>query len=332
MKAAFFTNREDLIQEVYGQGRREKIAEWTNLYPIRIDHQNFAQEKENLRDLEVIFSTWGMPSLSVEEIEAMPRLRALFYAAGSVQAFARPFLERGILVVSAWAGNAVPVAEFTLAQILLSCKLYFRDLRRCQRHETRITPSPFPPPRGVYGETVAILGAGMIGKKVIELLKPFRLRVIVFDPFLSEESARNLGVEKVSLEEAFQRAYVVSNHIANLPTTRRMLQGKHFASMRVNATFINTGRGATVAEDEMIEVLRKRPDLTALLDVTEPEPPLPDSPLYSLPNVFLSSHIAGAMGDERLRLADLILEEFLAWREGRPLRYAVTLKMLETMA
>ena len=96
--------------------------------------------------------------------------------------------------------------------------------------------------------------------------------------------------------------------------------------------FINTGRGATVAQDEMIAVLRQRPNLTALLDVTNPEPPLPDSPLHELLNVHLSTHLAGSIGDEVVRMADYMIDEFERWARGEPLRYAVTLEMLETMA
>jgi len=102
--------------------------------------------------------------------------------------------------------------------------------------------------------------------------------------------------------------------------------------MPPNATFINTGRGGTVMEDDLVEVLRSRPDLTALLDVTEPEPPRPESPFWSLPNVRVSSHIAGSIGNEVRRLAEIVIEEFQAWESDRPLRYVVTEAMLETMA
>ena len=78
--------------------------------------------------------------------------------------------------------------------------------------------------------------------------------------------------------------------------------------------------------------LRERPDLFALLDVTHPEPPAADSPLWTLPNVRLSSHIAGSIGDEVVRMADFVLDEFEAWQAGRLLRYAVTPQLLETMA
>jgi phosphoglycerate dehydrogenase-like enzyme len=172
----------------------------------------------------------------------------------------------------------------------------------------------------------------MAGRALIKLLEPFELDVIVHDPFLPDEDAGALGVEKVSLEDAFRRGLVVTNHIANLPATVGMLKREHFEVMREFAVFINTGRGATVDEEQMIGVLQEREDLTALLDVTEAEPPQRDSPLYTMPNVSLTGHIAGSLGNEVVRMADFMIEEFLAWGEGRPLRYEVTSEMLKTLA
>ena len=140
-----------------------------------------------------------------------------------------------------------------------------------------------------------------------------------------------LGVERVSLEELFRRAYVVSNHIPDLPSTKNALGGPLFESMREGATFINTGRGAQVIEADLIETLRNRPDLTALLDVTYPEPPGAESELWALPNVWISPHIGGSVGDEVVRMADCIIEEFQAWESGKPLRYRVTREVLSTM-
>ena len=124
----------------------------------------------------------------------------------------------------------------------------------------------------------------------------------------------------------------MSNHLADVPETRHLLKASLFATMPLDATFITTGRGGTVVEKDLVDVLRARPDLTALLDVTEPEPPLPHSPLWTLPNVRLSSHLAGAIGDEVRRVSEIVIEEFLAWEQGKPLRYAVTEAMLDTMA
>lgn len=330
-RAAFFGEAEQ-IRRVYAGERWNQVAELTDLRPgiVRAPDIAASAAGSDLSDIEVAFSTWGMPRLTDKHLAALPRLQAVFYAAGSVQTFARPFLERGIAVFSAWQSNAVPVAEFTLGQILLAGKGYFRNERDCRTYEGR-QHRPLRG-RGNYGETVALLGAGAIGRRVIALLRPFHLHVIVFDPFLSDADAAALGVEKVSLEDAFARGYIVSNHLANKQETVKMLNAPLFALLRDDATFINTGRGATVDEDALIAEFTRRPTLTALLDVTWPEPPAIDSPLYSLPNVHLTSHIAGSIGDEVHRMADDMIAEFTRWERGEPTAARVTLPMLDHMA
>lgn len=325
-RAAFFGNSAERIEAVYAQGRRQQVEQLTDCTP---EIMGLAElDAGDLADVEVLFSTWGFPVLGEAQLDKMPALRAVFYAAGTVQNFARPLIQRDITVVSAWAANAVPVAQWTLAQILLANKGYHRNEREftATRQGRRFRG------RGNFGATVSILGAGQIGRRVIELLQPFDLDILVFDPFLPDDVAASLGVEKVELDEAFARGHVVSNHLANLPATVGMLSGAHFAAMAENATFINTGRGATVRETEMIEVLQLRPDLVALLDVTHPEPPPSDSPLWDLPNVHLTSHLAGSIGDEVVRMADYAIEEFVRWQRKEPLRYAVSEEMLELMA
>jgi len=328
VKAALF-GAPSRSADVYGQGRRERIMALTALHPTVVTGENFDEHAPHLGEVQAVFATWGMPALSPQQLESLPALRAVFYAAGSVQHFARPLLERGVVVVSAWQALAAPVAEFVLAQILLANKGYWRNTRHYRSPENYAGALRG---RGNCGATVALLGAGAVGRHLIQLLRPFDFRVLVFDPFLSREDAAQLGVEKVSLEDAFARGDVVSNHLANKPETSKLLNAPLFNQLREDATFINTGRGATVDEDALLDALRARPSLTALLDVTEPEPPVSGSPFYHLPNVHLTSHIAGSIGAEVLRLADVCIEEFTTWRHDRPLRYAVSLEMLERLA
>lgn len=315
---------------VYGQGRRERVAEFTQLHGETITGENLAAELPALRELEVIFSTWGMPALTHAQLDQLPNLKAVFYAAGSVQAFAAPLLEREITVVSAWQANAVAVAEYTFAQILLANKGYFRNVQDCSTYAGRRS-EPFHS-RGNYGATVAILGCGAIGSRVADYLKHVHLNVITFDPFLSDERAASLNVRKVSLNEAFEQGDVVSCHLANNEKTKGMLAAEQFRRLKDNAVFINTGRGATVDEPAMLAELHRRPTITALLDVTFPEPPEEGSPMYALPNVHLTSHIAGALGDEVLRMADWMIEAFGQWQRGEKLPYKVSADMLATMA
>lgn len=331
VKAALCGNQAWQLDRVFARGRRAELETAVDLLPGHVSAAGFDALAPRMGDVEVLFSTWGMDEDFARTLADLPKLKAFFYAAGSVRHFVRPLLERNIIVVSAWAANAVPVAQFTLAQILLSLKGYFRNAREAglPANRGRVLETDAP---GIFDETVALLGCGMVGRRVADLLRPFGLDVAVYDPFLTDETAAGLGVRKVTLEEAFAKAMVVSNHLADLPPTRGLLGRALFAALRPGASFINTGRGATVCEPELAEVLRARPDLTALLDVTDPEPPAADSIWYALENAHLSSHIAGSNGNEVVRMADYCLEEFRAWREGRPLKYRVTAGMLDHMA
>ena len=328
-QAAFFSDQPKGIERVYGGGRREQLQIELDFYPTIVSTQDFDHLAPDLANLEFIFSTWGMPRLSTEQIKQMPALKVVFYAAGSVHSFATPFLERGVQVVSAWEANGLPVAQFTMAQIILAAKGYFTAERACQTSAGRENyVSRYP---GLLGTNVSILGAGMIGSKVIELIKPLQVEVLVFDPFLNESRAAYLGVQKVSLVEAFERSFIISNHIADLPETKKMLTRDLFERMQPYATFINTARGATVDEQGMLEVLEKRPDLTALLDVTDPEPPGTDSMIYRLTNVLLSPHIASNLGNEVRRQADCVIQEYHRFIKGEKMKYSISLSMLETM-
>jgi phosphoglycerate dehydrogenase-like enzyme len=328
-RAAFFYDYPITDGDVYG-GRREKIAELTDLYPHVVTAKSFAQHAEQLRDVEVIFATWGMIPFTEAHFAAMPKLRAVFYAAGNVKAFAAALVERDVVLVSAWAVNAIPTAELVLSQILLTCRGYFRSVRQYAATRDLAAAKAFPR-TGAAGETIGLIGMGWIARRLTKHLHGFGFHVLASDPYLLAERARELGVEKVALEELFERSYVVSNHVPDLPSTRQMLGAPLFGRMRDGATFINSGRGAQVVEADLARVLAARPDLTALLDVTFPEPPAAESPLWGLPNVVLSPHIGGTIGDEVGRLADCVIEEFLAWRAGQPLRYQVTREVLATM-
>lgn len=272
-------------------------------------------------DTEVIGSTWGMPLLSAAELDAMPSLRLVLYAAGDVRGFAAPLVSRGVEIVSAWRANAEPVAEFTLAQILLSMKGYFRNVEeyRASRQMRGCHVGP-----GSHGETVALIGYGAVAQRLVGLLMPLRLRVLIVDPFVAAAP----GCEIVGLEEAFERALVVSNHVPDNESTRGMLGGSLFGRMRAGATFINTGRGQTLVESEFVQVMRARRDLMALLDVTHPEPLPADSPLWSLPNVRVSTHIAGSVGNELSAMADLCLDELGRYVRGEPLLHRVPTEAL----
>ncbi|MBR7098435.1 MAG: hydroxyacid dehydrogenase [Clostridia bacterium] len=333
MKSIFLCEKTDKIFRVYDPKTVCELQKQTEIEKKIYTKADVLREPALFREVETVFSTWGMPKFLEEEIRnCFPSLKCVFYGAGTVQNFARPFLACGVKVFSAWAANAVPVAEMTVAQIILSNKGYFLTNRLYHANGNKAAEVAFEKCNGNYGETVGIIGAGMIGRLVIQMLKQYRLKVLVFDPFLPIEKAEELGVEKCGLSELYERAFVVSNHLANNEQTKGMLNYELFCRMRENAVFINTGRGAQVVEDDLVRVLEERPDLTALLDVTYPEPPVEGHPFYTLPNCRLTPHIAGSAGDEVARMGEYMLEEYRKYLQGETCQYEVTQKMLETMA
>lgn len=334
MNAIWISERgEQTLRQVYQPSVREKLEETLHFMDSLYSKEELPARMEELQQVDYIFTTWGMLSLTEEEIEKyFPRVKAVFYGAGSVQYFARPFLNRGIRVFSSATANAVPVAEYTVAQIILAGKGYYQASRlykQHQRDEARRHSEAHP---GNYGATVGLIGAGMIGKLVIRMLKAYSLKVKVFDPFLSAEAAAELGVEKCSLEDIFSQCTVISNHLANNEQTRGMLNYSLFSRMSETATFINTGRGAQVVEEDLVRALTECPDRTAVLDVTMPEPVEEGHPFYDLDNVILTPHIAGSMQDEVARMGEYQADEYLAVLQGREPRLEVTLDLLKTMA
>lgn len=272
-------------------------------------------------DCEVIFSTWYMPQFSPEEVKRIfPKLKAIFYAAGTVRHFAQPFFDCGIRIFSAAEANGVPVAEFTAAQIILANKGYFQSQRRFKwsiwkhgfykaRHIAEVHS-------GNYGAAVGILGCGAVGSTVVRFLKPFQISVKVYDPYMSETRADELGVELTTLEDIFSTCNVVSNHMPDIPETRGIINGTLLLSMLPSATLINTGRGGQINEADLAKVLKKRKDICALLDVTRHEPPLPWSALYRRKNIFITPHIAGSLSNEINRMIDYSYESYQAFVNG----------------
>lgn len=349
MQSIFFCAKAETVSSVYPQEIIDRLRDIAGLEPTVYTVDDMRANPERFTPVEYIFSTWGMPELTEAEIhQYFPNLKCVFYGAGSVQRFARPYLRCGVRVFSAWGANAIPVAEYTAAQIVLATKGYFAlDRIMSSRHDAHHAPdlptalregdSPMAYQvkqnyHGNYGDYVGLVGAGMIGRYVIRLLKNYRLKVRVFDPFLSDERAQELGVEKCSLETLFETCQVVSNHLANNAQTQNIMNGSHFARMRPYATFINTARGAQVVEAELAEVLKARPDLTALLDVTCVEPAPEGHPFYDLPNCHLTPHIAGSFGDELHRMAEFMADEYTRYRAGEVCQYEVVESMLTIMA
>jgi phosphoglycerate dehydrogenase-like enzyme len=313
---------EDAYRKIYGPAQRQAIEQHVEILGEPQTRTTIFGNPALLKEADVIFSGWGAPVFDEEFLDAAPKLKGIFYGAGTVGYCITPAVwNRGIVVTSANAANAIPVAEFTLANILLSLKRTRRLSH--QAREQRIFPSGDDAP-GCYGTTIGLISLGDTARALLRILGVFDFRVIAYDPFVSEEEAKQLGVARVGLDELFRRSDVISLNTPLLAETEGMITGRHLESMKRDATFINIARGEIVRESELIEVAMKRPDLEFVLDVTAPEPPEKDSLLYTLPNVVLTPHIAGSQGRECERLGQYMAEELSRFVRGEALKWQVT--------
>jgi len=305
---------------LFGDADMAHIAEVANvLDPEPIGDWATPRAHALLPDTEIVIGHWRCPPLDAAMLEQAPRLRLFAYAAGTVKDIVTDAVfDRKIRVTSGAKANAEPVAEFTLAAILFAGKdaLWRRDRLRdpalagVRQHSDVMV--------GNWDKKIGIVGASMVGRRVIQLLHPFpHLEVLVYDPFLSEAEAAQIGVTKVELDELCASVDVLSIHAPALPETEHMIGAAQLAALRTGATIINTARGSLIDQDALVAELEAG-RLHAVLDVTDPEP-LPDEhPLLTLPTAFVTPHLAGSEGTELARMTDHVVKEIRRWIAGDP--------------
>ena len=329
-KAAFLMDSPTQCM-VYGPEEMAELRRLTELSETVIPFREWTMYPDILSEVDILFSGWSAPLMDETFLLAAPKLRAVFYGAGSVRYFLTPaFWARNIVITSASAANAVPVAEYTVGTVLLSLRHFWN--RAAQAKVGNGWGDHTRPIPGSFRATVGLLSFGAIARIVARLLKAFDVRVLVHCPYLQAAEAAAAGVQRVSLEELFECSDVVSIHTPALPETTGLVDGRLVSSMKKGAALINTARGVILNQPEVVAALRRRPDLHAVLDVTDPEPPQPGDPLLNLPNVTVTSHIAGSHGRDCQRMGHYMVEELKNYLAGRPLRWRVTREDLERMA
>lgn len=319
---------------VFDDALIERLAETCELLSTQpMDDFATPDARALLREADVLVTGWGCPFISRDVLAEARNLRLVAHAAGTVKALLdATAYEAGIVVTNAVAANSVPVAEFTLAAIIFAGKRVFEFRDRYRADPTRGTSHALmDEPIGNHRRVVGIVGASRIGHRVIEMLRGFDYSVLLYDPFVRADDDIVRHAELVDLDSLFARADLVSLHAPLLPSTRQMIGSRQLALMRDGTCLINTARGALVDEPALIRELETG-RISAVIDVTDPEIPEPASPLHRLPNVFLTPHIAGAIGSERLRLGRTVVEEIERFASGRPLLHAIEPALLERLA
>jgi phosphoglycerate dehydrogenase-like enzyme len=285
-----------------------------------------------LADVEVLVTGWGAPRLGAALLDAAPHLESVLHAAGTVKPYLSPeLLERGVRVSSAAAANAVPVAEYAVAMIVLAGKRVLPIARRYRELQDDFDIEAAFPGMGNYGQRVGIVGASKIGRIVIDMLKAYAFEVVVYDPYLTEAEAVELGVAAVSLDELLRTSDVVSVHAPSLPSTQNLIDARGIDLMPTGATLVNTARGEVIDQ----EALTRRVvagELFAILDVTVPWILETDHPLYTSENALLTPHIAGSLGAELGRLSATMLDELRRIARGEPLLHEIEPDLLSITA
>ncbi|MER5966601.1 hydroxyacid dehydrogenase [Streptomyces sp. NPDC002057] len=309
---------EGVADRLLTAAHRTRLAHLTRTDPHLVAHDLTApgpRVTAALAEAEILLTCWGATPLTAEILDRAPRLRAVVHAAGSVKHhITEACWDRGLRVTSAAAANALPVAEYTLASILFAGKRVLGSAQRYAELRTDHAWLTESATWGNYRRTVGIVGASRIGRRVIDLLRPFDIEILLYDPYVDVPPP---GVELVGLDDLCARSTVVSVHAPQLPSTRRMIGAPQLAAMPDGATLINTSRGSLIDEQALLpHLLTGR--LHATLDVTDPELPPPDSPLYTLPNVLLTPHVAGSLGNELHRMTDQALDEVERYGRGEP--------------
>ncbi|WP_166982781.1 hydroxyacid dehydrogenase [Paramicrobacterium fandaimingii] len=285
----------------------------------------------DVAEAQVMVTGWGTQRIDAAVLDRAPELSCILHVGGTVKDLLAPEVwRRGIAVSSAVDANALPVAEYTLAMILMANKRILPIARRYRTERTFIDQAELGT-IGNYRRRVGIVGASRIGRRVVALLAPFDLDVVLYDPTLTDAQIRALGAAPSSLEALCATCDVVSVHAPALPSTEGMISRPLIDAMAPGATLINTARGSVIDQDALVDrVLRG--DLHVVLDVTTPWVLASEHPFYEHPNVVLTPHIAGSVGSEVDRMIDVQLAELRRFAAGEYLAHPVALSSLGTAA
>jgi phosphoglycerate dehydrogenase-like enzyme len=321
MKAVVAMPKE-LVPQIFDTTQQERLDDLVDITPSAPVTDWSQAGDADLGDSELVITGWGSPLIDGSALERMPALRAIVHTAGTVRdVVSAAVWDRGdIVVASATQANAVPVAEYALAQILLAGNRSLfqeaayhrtRDLWAARQSVTAV---------GNYGAVVGLIGASTIGRLVAERLRHFDVEVLITDPYVDGVEISKLGARKVEPHELYSRSDVVSLHAPDVPSTRGMVSAELLATMGNGTTFINTARPALVDEDALrAEVVSGR--LAAVLDVHDSL--ANDDPMWDLPTVSITPHIAGSQGNELHRLGDLALGEICRLTNGEQSRHPI---------
>lgn len=228
--------------------------------------------------------------------------------------------QKGIIVCNSPGRVAEPVADYTVALILVEARSIIRVSLNYTKGEWKQIDPNDTANAALKNHVVGLIGFGIIGKKVALRLNAFGMRVLAYDPFGNKEDAAKLGVELVSFDELLKQSDFVSMHARLAEDTKNLMGEKQFAMMKPTAVFINTARAGLVDEEALVNALKNKIIRSAALDVFSKEPLPADHPLLSLDNVTLTPHKAGGTSDNKSNSLDIGLQTLESYFAGETLK------------
>ena len=324
--------RPALYADLFSNEADQQLRELGDLtFQSSEDNLTSKQLARQIGGYDIVVTGWGTPVFNDEVLAAADRLRLIVHSAGTIKRLLPPAaFANGRRITHAAAAMAVPVAETTLLLILLSLRQVHK-IDRAFREDSWAAAKALPYGSELAGQRVGVVGAGHTGRAVIRRLQAMDAQLSVFDPYLSEEEAKALGVKKAALEPLMRESSIVTLQAPSTAETNRMIGAEQFSWLRDGALFINTARTHLIDEAALLAELQSG-RISAALDVFEQEPLPNNSPIRTLENVILTPHISSHTVEARLRQGQIVANEVGRFLNEGKLRYEVTRAMLDTMA
>ena len=274
--------------------------------------------------LDALIVCHGAPRVTGEVLDGAPSVRLVGELEGD--RFAQRIdvdacTERGVIAVDTTHASSLPVSEWALAMMMMGLKkvgAHFRRMITDAEWGTgyqRATEPDFQMMGDLTGRTVGLIGGGNIARRLIELLAPFRVNILLHDPYLPRELASAMNFTMTSLENVLSMPDVVVCLVPHTPATEGMLGARELNMIRPGTVFVNVSRGQVVQSNALIERLSKD-DIYACLDVFDPEPVPTDSPVRQMWNVFLTPHIASTTDGSGISFFSEMIDELDRFRLG----------------
>jgi phosphoglycerate dehydrogenase-like enzyme len=276
--------------------------------------------REEIKDIDICISGWGCQRFNEDILENANKLKIVAHTGGSVATLASDVLyEKNIKLISGNWVFAESVAEAVIGYSLCSLRdlvFYNNEVQAGRWHDGKFYNE------GILDQSFGLVGFGTVAKYLVKMLRPFRAKIRVYDPYLTDSVANEYGVEKATLEEIFKNSKIISLHAAKTPETYHLIDKRLLKMIPYGALLVNTARGSVIDEEALAdELVTGR--FKAILDVYELEPLPEHSKLRGLKNVVLIPHMAGPTIDRRKYVTLELIKDIEGFLQNGILKYEI---------